>query len=197
MTGIPPILAFQSVADATVSASAVLNTLFLQLAPEGHELVAFDINGHADIEPFLNVSTLKARPRVLEAPPMPVDFTLVANANTETDRVVSLRRAAGSTVIVGAELDLAWPSEVYSLSHVALPIRPDDPVYGAVPPEGDRVFLGRMDVRGERGLLAIPDASLIRLRYNPFYSYVESRVVAFLEKIAAQDYTIKSRLDKD
>lgn len=176
----PPILAFQSVADATVSAPAV-NALFLQLAPEGHELVAFDVNRHADIEPFLNASMLGTRSSFLEAPPMPVDFTLVTNANAETDRVVSLRRAVGSTVTVEAALDLAWPSDVYSLSHIALPIAPDDPIYGAVSPEDSRVFLGRMDVRGERGLLALSAASLLRLRYNPFYSYVESRVAAFLE----------------
>ncbi len=112
---------------------------------------------------------------------MPFDFTLVTNANAETDRVVSLRRRAGSTVTVEATLDLAWPSEVYSLSHVALPIAPEDPIYGAVPPEDGRVFLGRMDVRGERGLLALSATSLLRLRYNPFYSYVESRVAAFLD----------------
>ncbi len=180
VTGMPPILAFQSVADATVSAPAV-NALFLQLAPEGHELVAFDVNRHADIEPFLNASMLGTRSSFLEAPPMPVDFTLVTNANAETDRVVSLRRAAGSTVTVETALDLAWPSDVYSLSHIALPITPDDPIYGAVSPEDSRLFLGRMDVRGERGLLALSAASLLRLRYNPFYSYVESRVAAFLE----------------
>ncbi len=180
-TGMPPILAFQSVADATVSAPAVLNALFLQLAPEGHELVAFDINRHADIEPFLNVSTLATRSRLLEAPPLPVDFTLVANANAATARVVSLRRAAGTTVMVETALDLAWPPEVYSLSHVALPIAPDDPVYGAVPPEDGSIFLGRMDARGERGLLVMSAANLLRLRYNPFYAYVKSRVVAFLE----------------
>ncbi len=179
--GMAPILAFQSVADATVSAPAVLNELFLRLAPEGHELVAFDVNRHADIEPFLNDSALGAHFRLFEAPPLPVDFTLVANANTETDRVVSLRRAAGSTVTVETALDLAWPPDVYSLSHVALPIAPDDPVYGAASPEDGSIFLGRMDARGERGLLVMSAANLLRLRYNPFYAYVKSRVVTFLE----------------
>ncbi|MCZ6459968.1 MAG: alpha/beta fold hydrolase [Gammaproteobacteria bacterium] len=181
VTGMPPILAFQSVVDATVSAPAVLNTLFLQLAPDGHELVAFDINRHADIEPFIKTSTLGIRSRFIDGPTMPVDFTLVANANSKTDRVVSLRRDAGSTVVVEAVLDLAWPSDVYSLSHIALPFAPDDPIYGAVAAEDDRIFLGRMDARGERGMLILPAASLLRLRYNPFYSYVESRVTAFLE----------------
>ena len=167
--------------DNTVSAPAVVNALFSKLAPEGHELIVFDINSHADIEPFLNVSALATRSRFLEMLPIPVDSTLVANANAETDRVVSLRRAAGSKVTVETALDLAWPAEVYSLSHVALPIAPDDPIYGAVSPEDGRIFLGRIEARGERGLLALSTASLQRLRYNPFYSYVETRIAAFLE----------------
>jgi alpha-beta hydrolase superfamily lysophospholipase len=187
VTGMPPILVFQSVADATVSASAVLNGLFLQLATGDHELVAFDINRHADIEPFLRASVPDSRSMFLDAPSMPVDFTLVTNANTETDQVMSLHRAAGSTVAEAVALDLAWPIEVYSLSHVALPIAPDDPIYGSEPPADDRVFLGRMDVRGERGLLAISEASLMRQRFNPFYSYVETRVVAFLDKMISAE----------
>ena len=37
--GMPPILAFQSVADATVSTPAVIDALFKRLAAQGHELV--------------------------------------------------------------------------------------------------------------------------------------------------------------
>jgi hypothetical protein len=103
--------------------------------------------------------------------------------NTETDQVVSLHRAAGLTIADEVALDLVWPIEVFSLSHVALPIAPDDPIYGSVSPEGDRIFLGRTDVSGERGLLAISYASFMRQRYIPFYSYMETRVVAFLEKM--------------
>ncbi len=95
--GMPPILAFQSVADATVSTHAVLDALFLHLAPEGHELVAFDINRHADVVPLLSHSITEVRPRLLGAPPMPVDFTLIVNAHPETDEVIALRRPAEST----------------------------------------------------------------------------------------------------
>jgi hypothetical protein len=43
------------------------------------------------------------------------------------------------------------------------------------------LYLGRLDVLGERGLLAVPATDLVRLRYNPFYSYLEVRVDAFLD----------------
>ena len=42
--GIPPILAFQSAVDATVSVSALVGVLFDSLPDKGHELILFDIN---------------------------------------------------------------------------------------------------------------------------------------------------------
>lgn len=41
---LPPILAFQSVMDSTVSTRAVVSGLFDQLPANGSELVVFDIN---------------------------------------------------------------------------------------------------------------------------------------------------------
>ena len=179
--GMPPILAFQSVADATVSPHAVLDALFLHLAPEGHELVAFDINRHADVLPLLSHSITEVRPRLLDAPPMPVDFTLVVNAHPETDEVIALRRPANSSTVESHPLNLTWPSSVYSLSHVALPFSSDDPVYGAQQPqESDLIFLGDVDLRGERGLLSVSPAMFTRLRHNPFMPYVEQRITEFV-----------------
>jgi hypothetical protein len=68
-----------------------------------------------------------------------------------------------------------------SLSHVALPFPPDDPLYGERPPETeDRIFLGQIAIQGERGLLKIPESFLLRLRYNPFYALLEERVTEWL-----------------
>ncbi|MGB5689389.1 MAG: alpha/beta fold hydrolase, partial [Woeseiaceae bacterium] len=180
--GMPPILAFQSVADATVSTHAVLDALFLHLAPEGHELVAFDINRHADVVPLLSHSITEVRPRLLDAPPMPVDFTLIVNAHPETDEVIALRRPAMSSTLESRPLNLTWPSSVYSLSHVALPFSSDDPIYGAQPqPGSDLIFLGAVDLRGERGLLSVSPAMFARIRHNPFMPYVEQRITDFVK----------------
>ncbi len=65
-----------------------------------------------------------------------------------------------------------------SLSHVELPIPPDDPLYGRLPPDDeDILFLGEMAMRGERGLLKLPGDWLLRMRYNPFYEVIERRVL--------------------
>jgi hypothetical protein len=35
-------------------------------------------------------------------------------------------------------------------------------------------------LRGEKGVLQVPAADLLRLRYNPFHSYLEHRVLVFM-----------------
>jgi hypothetical protein len=68
-----------------------------------------------------------------------------------------------------------------SLSHIALPFPPDDPLYGQRRPEkADTIFLGQMAIQGERGLLRFSSDWLLRLRYNPFYDFLENRVVEWL-----------------
>ena len=73
-----------------------------------------------------------------------------------------------------------WPTGVFSLSHVALPIPPTDPVYGGEPEtESPGIELGQLAPRGERGVLWISGNAATRLRWNPFYEYVENRVLEF------------------
>ncbi|MGI9326361.1 MAG: alpha/beta hydrolase [Pseudomonadales bacterium] len=181
VVGMPPILAFQSVADATVSAPAVLQALFLRLAPERHELVAFDINRNADVSQLLAQPVADVRTQLLQGPLLPVDLTLVTNAHEETDALVAIRRAAQSEATTTERLELRWPARTYSLSHVAVPFPSNDPIYGAVPdPDSDGIFLGNVAFRGESDLLAVSATSQLRLRHNPFFPYLEQRLIEFL-----------------
>ena len=41
--------------------------------------------------------------------------------------------------------------------------------------------LGGVAARGERGLLALPTDLLMRLRYNPFFAYLERRLIEEVE----------------
>jgi alpha-beta hydrolase superfamily lysophospholipase len=54
LADLPPILAFQSAADATVTASALIENLFVRLPAAGHELVLFDINRMVEVDYLLN-----------------------------------------------------------------------------------------------------------------------------------------------
>ena len=112
-----------------------------------------------------------------------VDFavTLVTNVNAGSEAVVGRYLEPGAHEATVSPLGLAWPRNVYSLSHVALPFRPDDPLYGG--PEARRspgIRLGNFSLRGERGALRISPADMLRLRWNPFYSYLEQRVLEFV-----------------
>ena len=75
---------------------------------------------------------------------------------------------------------MRWPENLYSLSHVALPFPMDDSLYGMFHSnDSSRIQLGNMDLRGERGVLKIPAADMLRLRWNPFYPFMERRLLEF------------------
>jgi len=186
VVGMPPILAFQSVADATVSAPAVVSMLFNRLAGAEHQVVAFDVNRHAEVQMLFLPDAAPGVSELLEGPPLPFDLTVVTNAARDTQSAVALRRRPMQTVTAREEIGLRWPSGVFSLSHVALPFAPDDPVYGEHRPEKPAsVYLGRLELLGERGLLAVSTSDVIRLRFNPFFSYMERRILDFLKVAAA------------
>lgn len=196
VSGMPPVLAFQSVADATVSTTALVDELFAKLAPEGHALVAFDINRDPELEPLLSPAARSAGRDLLNGPPLPFDFTILGNAGDakpgQRDSALAARhRAAASMMVDTQSTGLSWPRDTYSLSHVALPFRADDPVYGATPPSHwDFMFLGRIELYGERGVLAVPAGTFARLRYNPFFPYIESRLSEYLtERFQAKKST--------
>ena len=70
-----------------------------------------------------------------------------------------------------------------SLSHVAVPFRSDDPLYGTA--EATRktgLPLGSLNARGESGVLRISDGQLLRLRHSPFYDYTENHAVEWLQQ---------------
>jgi hypothetical protein len=180
--GVPRILAFQSVADATVSTPAVIDALFRRLAPEGHQLVLFDINRYAEAAELFAPGALKVKENLLEGPPLPFNVTVLANADRESFALDAFERPAQQQGHTRNPTGLTWPQGVYSLSHVALPFSPEDPIYGAHPPALQTLlYLGRPELRGERGLLAVPANDLIRLRHNPFFAYVQACVDAFLD----------------
>jgi hypothetical protein len=78
-------------------------------------------------------------------------------------------------------LNVGWPPGTFSLSHIALPFPPDDPLYGRHPPaNSNMIFLGTMAIQGERGLLLFSSDWLVRLRHNPFYDFLESRTLEWV-----------------
>ena len=76
-----------------------------------------------------------------------------------------------------------WPRGVISLSHVALPIPPDDPLYGRRRSGNeDGLQLGQIAVQGELGVLRVPSDWLLRLRHNPFYDFLAGRTLEWVDR---------------
>jgi alpha-beta hydrolase superfamily lysophospholipase len=177
--GFPPVLTFMSLADATVLVEAVVDGLYDHLSGDDHELVVFDINRHAGMRGFFRTDPVVRLQTLVDRPTTDFRLTVLNNVSDASDAVVVRTRAAGAKAFDSTDPGLAWPPGVYSLSHVALTFPPDDPIYGSRPPEEGAFGLqiGAFEPRGERGLLIVPASQLTRLRSNPFFPYVEQRLV--------------------
>ena len=185
---LPPILIFQSLVDATINPASIMNGLLVRLKPShDSQLVVFDLNRFADVEPFL-LHKNDAYLERLHQTELPATVTLVTNRTEESEQMVARTRASGSPKWSDEPLDLVWPAGVYSLSHVALPFPPDDLLYGVpgVSDEVDLLQLGAMEQRGEKGVFGVPMSQLARLRYNPFFPYLETRIRRAVSRLSEQ-----------
>ena len=193
ITGFPPTLIMLSAVDATVSAQAVADQLLRHLAPEGHELVLYDINRFALDAPLVVTDAGELTERLLADATLPFTVTFIHNLDADTRQVLAERKppfSAGFTS--GTPLDAPWPDEVIALSHIALPFPPDDPLYGRFPPaDPSQVFLGQLAIRGENGVLKLPGNWLLRQRYNPFHDYQLQRILGWF------DHNLRGQADLD
>ena len=160
----------------------MIDSLFRKLPDAGHELVLFDVNRVTDVmavlaeDPGPMVEGLLAQGEIT--------FTLseLTNAAPDSPEAVVRRRVPGRQEISEEATGLSWPSGIFSLSHVALPFPASDLLYGdGTTPNSPGIELGVMALRGERGALRISAVDMLRLRWNPFYSYLEKRVLEFVK----------------
>jgi alpha-beta hydrolase superfamily lysophospholipase len=180
--GLPPLLAFQSSVDATVSSQALVEGLFKKLTPANHELVLFDINRQVDIELVLRDDPNRTLGPLLAQDNLPFTLSIVTNRNEGSNATLVHRKPVDGSAMQISETGITWPNDVYSLSHVALPFSENDALYGnagSSTPSG--IHLGNLALRGERGTVRITPGDMLRLRWNPFYSLIEQRIVEFMK----------------
>ena len=179
---LPPFLTFHSLVDSTVSTPAVVHALYDVVADERSELVLFDINRASGLVPFIRESDATLLSRLTDSSSRRYRRTLVTNADSDSLDVIEKTVAPGATTIDSRPLGLAWPRDVFSLSHVAVPYPLSDPVYGREEVAGAPavIRIGRLSPRGERAVFSVPSDTLMRLTCNPFFSYVSERVLAWL-----------------
>jgi len=174
----PPALTFQSLVDATVSTPAIVANLYDRLPANGSALVLFDFNRHARLDPFIRPEDHTLIARLFERRARGYHITLVTNSRADTLEVSARNVEPGSTTPVDTPLGLSWSPDLFSLSHVALPFPPNDPVYGSLAREqaGGPVALGLLSPRGERAVLTVPVDVLMRVSSNPFFPYLAQRL---------------------
>jgi len=187
LEGLPPVLTFQSALDHTVQTSAIISALYDQLPANGSELVLFDVNRAAKLGPLLRPTSETFLARVVPAAPRPYRVSIVTN--TPADRLdVAVRvTEAGATGETTQALDMIYPRQMYSLSHIAVPFPPSDGLYGSAPDHNDAfgVQLGVVASRGEMGALIMSMDTLMRASDNPFYPFVKEKLTQAIQAAGA------------
>lgn len=178
LKALPPVLTFQSVMDSTVSTRAVVESLYRYLPDNGSELVVFDINQAADLRVLFRPALYAAVNTLLPPAPRAYTTTVVTNATAHTLQTVARTTLAQEQNEHRYPLHLAWPADMYSLSHVAVPFPLSDSLYGREPDEKNRygISLGTISLRGETGTLSVGLETLMRVTSNPFFPWMLARV---------------------
>ena len=182
LSKMPPVLAFQSAVDSTVVGDALISALFARLPKNGSEIVVFDVNRATPLELLLSQETLARVDQMLPAGPHDYRITVIGNTPHEP-RVNESSRAPGESQPQVRTLDLEYPREYFSLSHVAVPFPPSDSLYGTDPDAEDfGIHLGNQALRGERGTLLQGADALVRASCNPFFPYMGDRIVQVINR---------------
>jgi len=176
---LPPILTFQSVVDNTVSARAIVELLYQNLLPNGSKLVVYDINRNNTMLHLMKTPPGSIVDFFQSLAPLDFGVTVLRNRDGNESSIDALTLAAGGMETSTEKTNLSWPPGTISLSHIAVPFRSDDLVYGdgsAQQAGNPAPSLGALAPRGEAGVLLLTPDYFLRARHNPFYAY-QARVL--------------------
>jgi alpha-beta hydrolase superfamily lysophospholipase/uncharacterized membrane protein len=181
MREMPPVLAMQSAVDETVVVSKLITVLFDRLQCQSSELFLYDVNRAGVLSNLLNLSFEKAVVPKLKRMDLPFRLSIVTNAGMDSQQVV-LRTRDGGT-FSEQPLQQFWPDGYVSLSHVAVPFAPEDPIYGTAEATAfTGISLGTLSLRAEPSALQIPTSLFARSRHNPFYAFMQEYILQWLAK---------------
>jgi hypothetical protein len=169
-----------------VSTPAILSALYAHLPDNGSEIVVFDVNRTIKFSMLLRASAETAVARIVPPAPRNYRVTVIGTVSPSNPATIARTTDAGQTSEQARELDLPYPAEIFSLSHVAIPFALDDSLYGLRPGPGAEygANLGTIDARGERGALIVSVDFLARIASNPFFPYVLERIGDGIDKPA-------------
>ncbi len=163
--------------DATVNVHATVNDLYRRLPEGNHTLVLFDINHHFSSSHLVKQSVADSLQKLRITPPdAHYTFDLISDINSTDNTLIQITN--GKMV---KNLHFTWPKNLYSLSHLAMPVSRNDPLYGDKnAPKSPGIQLGYLAIYGESSVLQTSASSLLRQRWNPFHKYTTQRVLNFM-----------------
>ena len=180
LASMPPVLAFQSMVDATVKTEKLL-WLFSQIGDANSELFMFDVNRSTEIQEYIDKKKQALNQASFGLEQLNFRYTFITNSASGGSTVLAYTWEPGSDFTLfsnaaeTAVLSISWPEKTCCLSHVAIPISPADSLYGK-DSDYSRLRDDENEVLGEKKVLT-KDAKLVRLRYNPFFAYVEKMII--------------------
>jgi alpha-beta hydrolase superfamily lysophospholipase len=185
---LPPILTFQSVVDNTITSRAIVTLLYDRLPANNSKLVVYDINRNSTALHLMKTQPLDVMEFFESTAPHDFAVTVLRNRDRSTNELGAYELTAGENRATVETTSLAWPPGIYSLSHIAIPFRPDDIVYGdgtINDSQGDDLRLGALAPRGEAGVLMLTSDYFLRARHNPFYAYQAQALTEWLDTLQA------------
>ena len=186
LSAFPSVITFLSWVDATVKTSMTIDRFYDRLENEGNELVIFDVNRSDRVMAFYPAGDAATLDALESRSDLPYRLTIITNATPDSLEVARRTKAPRSPEVETAPLGMAWPPGIYSLSHVAIPFSSNDPVYGVEKDLGSAykgVPIGNIQPRGETSYLTVPLSQLMRLRHNPFFAFIEKRVITEIDDV--------------
>jgi len=106
ISGLPPITTFQSLVDATVLTSSIIDVLYSKLSPNKHELVLFDVNRVTANKSFFHIEHRDLLLDLRDTTGLPFDVALITNKNDESRDMVLKNKKMNSQDISTEALDL-------------------------------------------------------------------------------------------
>lgn len=182
---LPPILTFQSAVDDTVSPSAIVTLLYNRLPAGNNRLVVYGVNSNNTLLHLMRSNPPNPATLFQSMAPLEFDAVVLQNHDDVGRTVDAWMLLASASAATTEHLAYAWPDDVFSLSHIALPFRPDDLVYGdgARPESQGRITLGALAPRGERRVMRLNAEYFLRMRHNPFYGFQQAQLVEWLGRL--------------
>ncbi len=114
---LPPMLTFQSLVDATVLTSAIVDRLYNRMTPNNSELVLFDVNRLSILDDFLQLKHNSLFEKIIESENKPYTLTLVTNISDTSSQVHAISVSNQATFGSRQTLNLACPTK-YFLYHM-------------------------------------------------------------------------------